>query len=43
VTRQLICVHNPRRPLSEASRLFIEVMTRELAAAADVLEDYGSA
>lgn len=43
VTRQLVCVHNPRRPLSEASRLFIEVMTRELAAAADVLEDYGSA
>jgi DNA-binding transcriptional LysR family regulator len=37
VTRQIVCVHNPRRPLSAAARLFIEVMTAELLAAADVM------
>lgn len=37
VTRQIVCVHNPRRPLSVAARLFIEVMTAELLAAADIM------
>jgi len=37
VTRQIVCVHNPRRPLSAAARLFIEVMTAELAAGAEIL------
>ena len=37
VTRQLICVHNPRRPLSEAARLFIDTLGSELAYAANVL------
>lgn len=42
VIRQLICVHNPRRPLSEASRLLVEVITRELVAAAEVMDGYGA-
>jgi hypothetical protein len=39
VTRQLICVHNPRRPLSEAARLFIDTLGSELADAANVLHN----
>lgn len=41
VTRQIICVHNPRRPLSAAARLFVEVMTAELVAAAEILRVQG--
>lgn len=41
VTRQIICVHNPRRPLSAAARLFIEVMTAELIAAAEIFRTPG--
>ena len=33
VTRQIVCVHNPRRPLSAAARLFVDVITAELTAA----------
>jgi len=41
VTRQIICVHNPRRPLSAAARLFVEVLTAELVAAAEILRAQG--
>ncbi|MBX9587768.1 MAG: LysR family transcriptional regulator substrate-binding protein [Hyphomonadaceae bacterium] len=37
LTRHIACVHNARRPLSEAARLFIEILTDELAKAAGVL------
>lgn len=37
VTRKIICVHNPRRPLSPAARLFVQMMTAELVAAAEIL------
>lgn len=42
VTRQIICVHNPRRPLSAAARLFVEVLTAELGAAAEILRTQGA-
>ncbi len=42
VTRQIVCVHNPRRPLSAAARLFIDVMTAELVAAAEILRMSGA-
>ncbi|MEP9379306.1 LysR family transcriptional regulator [Aquabacter sp. CN5-332] len=37
VARQIVCVHNPRRPLSEAARLFVDVISQELSAAATQL------
>ena len=43
VTRQIVCVHNPRRPLSAAARLFVEVITAELVAAAEISRVPGSA
>lgn len=41
VTRQIACVHNPRRPLSAAARLFVEVLSLELGRAADSILDAG--
>lgn len=42
MTRQVVCVHNPRRPLSAAARLFVETVTAELVAAADILHRSGA-
>jgi DNA-binding transcriptional LysR family regulator len=42
MTRQIVCVHNPRRPLSAAARLFVETVTAELTAAADILHRSGT-
>jgi DNA-binding transcriptional LysR family regulator len=38
VSRQIVWVHNPRRPLTEAARLFVDVLTSELSAAAKLVQ-----